>query len=294
MHLVPAPAITDLCGEDDKKLFGLLPSPRSSTNHFQKSHQFLSLKKAAETFKKIFADIYFCPNYDCFEEKEATVQILLETSAGTHKPMQNWDKLKKAIASRKERQTSQPNATLIPTRDRPLGQLQSHLAQAWSWARRRHWHQKSSPSKSRLQFGDLLRGTDSDRLVTPSTANTQLPTSKTLQVRQFQGHCDPWAPCKAKRALCACIGKQSNSTSVNDKNTLAVLSAAWQGNLYQLSAVQGLKSNLPSETPATSRNCVLEWNWCLCSAQPAPGPRHVPSEHCTCFVPQRRWISQES
>lgn len=89
MHLVPAPAITDLCGEDDKKLFGLLPSPRSSTNHFQKSHQFLSLKKAAETFKKIFADIYFCPNYDCFEEKEATVQILLETSAGTHKPMQN-------------------------------------------------------------------------------------------------------------------------------------------------------------------------------------------------------------
>lgn len=43
MHLVPAPAITDLCGEDYKKLFGLLPSPRSPTNHFQKSHQFLRL-----------------------------------------------------------------------------------------------------------------------------------------------------------------------------------------------------------------------------------------------------------
>lgn len=43
MHLVPAPVITDLCGEDYKKLFGLLPSPRSPTNDFQESHQFLWL-----------------------------------------------------------------------------------------------------------------------------------------------------------------------------------------------------------------------------------------------------------
>lgn len=153
-------------------------------------------------FKKIFADIYFWPNYDCLEEKEATIQILLETSAGTHKPMQNQDKLKKAIASRKERQTSQPNATLIPTRDRPLGQLQSHLAQAWSWARRRCWHQKSSSSKSRVQFRNLLRGTDSDGLVTPDSVNTQLPTCRELQGRELRGQPDPQAPRAEEWARC--------------------------------------------------------------------------------------------
>lgn len=234
MHLVPAPAITDLCGEDYKKLFGLLPSPRSPTNDFQKSHQFLWLVSQegcwnlheGDTLKRFFADIYFWPNYDCLEEKEATIQILLETSAGTHKPMQNWDKLKKAIASRKERQTSQPNATLIPTHDRPLGQLQSHLAQAWSWARRRCWHRKSSSSKSGLQLGDSLRGTDSDRLVTPRIMNGQPPISKTLQVTLLWGRCDPWAPRRAERAPCACRGKRSNSASVNDTKT------HWQCSLW--------------------------------------------------------------
>ena len=134
-------------------------------------------------FKKIFADIYFWPNYDCLEEKEATIQILLETTAGTHKPMQNWDKLKKAIASRKERQTSQPNATLIPTRDRPLGQLQSHLAQAWSWARRRHWHQKSGSSKSRLRFGVIAEGDRLGQARYPQHHQHTAPHLKALQVR---------------------------------------------------------------------------------------------------------------
>lgn len=60
-----------------------------------------------EDFKKISADIYFWPNYDCLEEKEATIQILLETSAGTHKPMQSWDKLKTSN-SIQEPKTDQP------------------------------------------------------------------------------------------------------------------------------------------------------------------------------------------
>ena len=160
MHLVPAPAITDLCGEDYKKLFGLLPSPRSPTNHLHKSCWFLWLVSQegcwnlheGETLKRFLQTFIFGQIMIARRKKEATIQILLETSAGTHKPMQNWDKLKKARASRKGRQTSQPNATLIPTRDRPLGQLQSHLAQAWSRARRRCWHQKSSSSKSSAPF----------------------------------------------------------------------------------------------------------------------------------------------
>lgn len=141
-------------------------------------------------FKKISADIYFWPNYDCLEEKEATIQILLETSAETHKPMQNWDKLKKARASRKGRQTSQPNATLIPTRDRPLGQLQSHLAQAWSRARRRCWHQKSSSSKSSTQFCKGTRmGSDPSTAPTctvlrPTTLRLALPAQKSTHCMQ--------------------------------------------------------------------------------------------------------------
>lgn len=47
---------------------------------------------------------------------------------------------------------------------------------------------------------------------------------------------------------------------------LAMLRVAWQGNLYQLSAVQGLKGNPPSETPANFKE------WC-------PGEKGVPVQH---------------
>lgn len=45
-----------------------------------------------------------------------------------------------------------------------------------------------------------------------------------------------------------------------------MLRVAWQGNLYQLSAVQGLKGNPPSETPANFK-------------ERCPGEKGVPMQH---------------
>lgn len=161
---------------------------------------------------------------------------------------------------------------LIPTRDRPLGQLQSHLAQVWSWARRSRWHQKSSSGKSPLQFGDLLRGTDSDRLRT--TPHPQNPPSW-----QLQGHCDPWAPCTCREA-------EEQHICQQHKNTLAVRLGR---SLDQPSAVQGLKGNLPSKAPAAPRNCVLEQM--SVTGQPK-GPLCMPCKHRAHLVLHGGWISQ--
>lgn len=61
MHLVPAPTITNQCGEDDKKLFGLLSSPRGPPAISKNPISFygLSLKKA-ETYMKERLSKYFC------------------------------------------------------------------------------------------------------------------------------------------------------------------------------------------------------------------------------------------
>lgn len=219
---------------------------------------------------------------------------MLETSAGTHKPMQNWDKLKKAIASRKERQTSQPNASLIPTRDRPLGQLQSHLAQVWSWARRRCWHQASSSSKSGLQLNGLLTRTDSDGLVTPSTMNGQSPISETLQVRWLWGHCDPWAPWRAERALCACVEKRVTAhllttqkhagnahCGLGEETLSSICSPRSKGRSVSRDAC-GFKDLCPG-----AKSVPLQHKVCTGSPKPARGAL---CPFCAC----RRWISQGS
>lgn len=56
------------------------------------------------------------------------------------------------------------------------------------------------------------------------------------------------------RALEGGVGAHLLTTQKHTGN----VNAAWQGSLHQLSVVQGLKGNLSLETPATSRNCVLE------------------------------------
>lgn len=129
---------------------------------------------------------------------------------------------------------------LIPTRDRPLGQLQSHLAQVWSWARSRRWHHKSSSGKSPLQFEDLLRGTDSDRLGT-------LRTSPHPKPPQAESSRDTVIPRTCRKA-------EEQHICQQHKNTPAGLGRSPD----QPSAVQGLKGNLPSKAPAAPRNSVLE------------------------------------